>query len=79
MVESGKIFMLRYLSPIRAESGRYCNVRSWHEADRLKRSKVCFELTAKSRIYREISSFMSWQPLSHNIENTGEAVTAAVS
>ena len=31
--ESGKIFPLRYLSPIRAESGIYCSVRSLHIAD----------------------------------------------
>jgi len=33
VVESGKIFPLRYLSPIRAESGMYCSVSFWHRAD----------------------------------------------
>jgi len=36
VVESGKKFLLRYLRLIRAESGRYCNVRLRHETDKCK-------------------------------------------
>lgn len=39
-MESGKIFSLRYLSPIRAESGMYCSVSFWHRANKLTKPKV---------------------------------------
>ncbi|PJX32124.1 hypothetical protein CWM53_12395 [Klebsiella sp. A-Nf5] len=46
VVESGKIFPLRYLSPIRAESGMYCSVSFWHRADKLPELKVRYERRA---------------------------------
>ena len=47
MVESGKIFPLRYLSPIRAESGMYWSVSFWHRADKLTEPKVSHEREAE--------------------------------
>lgn len=59
LVESGTKFPLRYLSPIRAESGIYCSVRSWHGRDSPTACQVCCERKAEVKLIDFIVDFKS--------------------